>query len=260
MNEPSEDLLSQLEASERAAPGPDDDALARVWGEVERQLDDGAPPPDRDPGFDRGPLLIEPAGSPAVLKVVLGLGAAGLIAGALALALREPPRSAHDAPRTSAATSIADVSTPPIPNGAPTSEVGRPLGDGAPTDDLPSTTETGDSGAPKIGPKIRPKTPPKAPKRTSPTTAPQTLADELALVRRISSALKTGDPSTALALVAEHEREFPAGQFIEERRAAKVRGLCADGRRAAGARELARFESRWPQSIHLSSMREACAT
>jgi hypothetical protein len=77
-------------------------------------------------------------------------------------------------------------------------------------------------------------------------------------MQALSTALKQEDSSKVLALVAEHERDFAKGQFIEERRAAKARALCWSGKLAAGKREAESFASRWPDSIHLTFVNQAC--
>lgn len=61
-----------------------------------------------------------------------------------------------------------------------------------------------------------------------------------------------------LELVAEHERDFADGQFIEERDAAKVRAQCRSGAREAGQKAAQRFGQRWPASIHRATIREDC--
>jgi hypothetical protein len=61
-----------------------------------------------------------------------------------------------------------------------------------------------------------------------------------------------------LTLVAEHERDFGKGQFVEERRAAKARALCQSGKQTAGKKEAQTFAERWPSSIHLNSVKQDC--
>lgn len=77
-------------------------------------------------------------------------------------------------------------------------------------------------------------------------------------MQALSTALKQGDSSKVLKLVAQHERDFDKGQFIEERRAAKARALCQSGKHTAGEKEAASFASRWPNSIHLTSVKQDC--
>lgn len=77
-------------------------------------------------------------------------------------------------------------------------------------------------------------------------------------MQALSTALKRGDSNEVLALVAEHERDFAKGQFVEERRAAKARMLCRSGKLAAGKKEAERFAVRWPSSIHLAAVNQDC--
>ena len=69
-------------------------------------------------------------------------------------------------------------------------------------------------------------------KETSGTreAASKGLAEELALMQAMSTALSEGDSSRVLELVAEHRRDFPHGQLIEERSAAEARALCRRGK------------------------------
>jgi hypothetical protein len=85
-----------------------------------------------------------------------------------------------------------------------------------------------------------------APRRPSEADA---YAAELALLQQVRTAVAVARFSAALALVAEHERRFPAGRLREERDALRVKALAGLGR-GGDAREAAeRFRARYPRSV-----------
>jgi TolA-binding protein len=65
-----------------------------------------------------------------------------------------------------------------------------------------------------------------------------TLAAELRLLARANTAMRTGDPAAALAVLDRHAREFPAGQLAPEREYKRALALCELGR-TERAREVA---------------------
>ena len=86
------------------------------------------------------------------------------------------------------------------------------------------------------------------------------VAAEVAILRRVSAALRSGDPKSALAAVGEHARRFPNGALAEERDMERVVALCALGRRDEAARATERFERAYPASAHEARIRAACAS
>ena len=86
------------------------------------------------------------------------------------------------------------------------------------------------------------------------------VAAEVAILRRVSAALRAGDPATALAAVGEHARRFPNGALAEERDTERIVALCALGRRDEAARATQRFDRAYPSSSHASTIHAACAT
>ena len=77
-----------------------------------------------------------------------------------------------------------------------------------------------------------------AARRAAPeATTDDGLARELAILRDAQLALRRGDASRALALAAQHEREFPSGTLAPERRAVVRRAACVMEQRAAGLPE-----------------------
>lgn len=71
-------------------------------------------------------------------------------------------------------------------------------------------------------------------------------SEELALVGAIDAALRAGDPARALARVADHERAFPSGRFVEEREGGRVIARCMSG--AGDVRSVRAFVDAHPRS------------
>ena len=94
----------------------------------------------------------------------------------------------------------------------------------------------------------------KAPVAHTPS-APDRLAHEVALLSRATSELHAGDAAAALRVLAEHQRTFPRGALVEERRAAKAQALCLLGRVRAGRAELTGLT---PLSPAAARVRQVC--
>jgi len=248
-----EQLLERLEAVERTATGPPAQTGDRVWSAIEARLANGPAPPE----LDEGPLLDHATASvggssSVVLKVVGALVIAGVVGGGLALLVGDRDRRPDN---------VANVATVEPEPDAPEPVASEP----EPVEPEPEPVEPEPvEPEPESEPEPPPPEPPKPASTTSKTgaqqkpAAPKSLADEVALMQALSTALKQGDSRKVLTLVAEHERDFGKGQFIEERRAAKARALCQSGKLAAGNKEAASFASRWPNSIHLASVKQDC--
>ncbi|MFO7562800.1 MAG: hypothetical protein R6X02_09180 [Enhygromyxa sp.] len=247
-----EQLLEGLVAVERAATGPPAPTGERIWSAIEARLANGPAPPE----LDSGPLLDHAAvevaakvggSSSVMLKVVGGVVLTGLVGGGLALLLGErDPTPPQEEEEITALEHQAAAPTEPEPAELPPAEPELPPAEPQPELEPIPTPEPPDT-TPK----------PAAPPKKSPVQ-PKSLTDEVALMQALSTALKHGDSREVLKLVAEHERDFGQGQFIEERRAAKARALCQSGKLAAGKKEAASFASRWPKSIHLASVEQDC--
>jgi hypothetical protein len=94
--------------------------------------------------------------------------------------------------------------------------------------------------------------------RARPVPAADRLAEEVAILSRATSQLRGGRPAEALRLLTEHQRRFPGGRLVEERRAAKIQALCALGNGAAAEAELSRLARSSPRSPHLARAQQAC--
>lgn len=100
--------------------------------------------------------------------------------------------------------------------------------------------------------------PRRAPERArgkSPPDGANTTA-EAELLRRAQAALDE-QPARALKLTDEHARRFRSGVLAEEREAIAVEALGRLGRDSAARQRAARFERRYPNSVHLDRVRSA---
>lgn len=98
-----------------------------------------------------------------------------------------------------------------------------------------------------------------APSAVAPVAAaPSMLAEEVRLLSSAQRALNEGDPTTALARLAEHGRRFPEGTMAEERDAARALALCRAGRREEAQAAAARFLADRPTSPLAARVRASC--
>jgi hypothetical protein len=230
--------LQELKLREARTPEPPQETVDRVWRGVENRVANGEPLLE----LKAGPLVSELPARVLSLKLVLGgalvlLGVVG--AGIVGSRWRAaaPAEIEREVP-TKAPPSPPSQSTAPIEPVAPIV-----------AHDPPPVIE-----APPLSVAVTPKAKPKP----EPESKPRTLADEVALIEAISKNLKRSEWKSVLKLVAEHEREFGNGQFVEEREAAKVRAQCRSGALDAGRKAAESFVARWPSSIHRATIREDC--
>jgi hypothetical protein len=92
------------------------------------------------------------------------------------------------------------------------------------------------------------------------TSATDTVGEEAALLRTAHGALARGDGSAAMVSLHEHARRFPRGALAEEREAAKVLALCAQGRATEARASAAAFVATNPRSPFAAQVRRSCAT
>lgn len=86
------------------------------------------------------------------------------------------------------------------------------------------------------------------------------LAEEVAILSRATSELHSGRPAGALRALDEHQRKFPRGLLVEERRAARVQALCALGRKSEAKPELERLVKSAPQSPTTLRAKQVCGS
>jgi hypothetical protein len=90
---------------------------------------------------------------------------------------------------------------------------------------------------------------------TASKRARDSLPEEVAILSRAETDLRSGKPDSALKLLNEHERKFPNGILTEERIAARAQALCALGRNVEADAQLARLS---PKSLHGAQVSQAC--
>jgi hypothetical protein len=91
--------------------------------------------------------------------------------------------------------------------------------------------------------------------------APRATSDlegEARLLEQADGDLRRGDPSAALARLAEHAAQYPAGALREEREGIRVVALCRAGREAEGKAAAQRFLAHSPRSTLATRIRAAC--
>jgi hypothetical protein len=81
-------------------------------------------------------------------------------------------------------------------------------------------------------------------------------AAELRLLQPAQQAVSRRDFASALASIAEHQRQFPSGRLSEEREALRVKALLGLGRTVEAQRAGAAFRARFPRSALLGRIDE----
>jgi hypothetical protein len=180
-------------------------------------------------------------------------GAVG--AGATAVLDRdETPRVVYvDRVVTAPPAKVADA---PLPRAEPPSSEQTPLG----------RLLEPELDAAKVAPRGKPRGAPPESKtdesaRAAPVETPganlANLAEQQALLDQARAALGKGDGRAALEAVRAHSARFPESVLAEEREAIGVKALASLGRRAEARTRLELFESRFPRSPLLPSLRTA---
>lgn len=177
-------------------------------------------------------------------KIAIGVAVVSATTGTAVLYERS---THHDAP------TVVEVPRPkvfsPLVSSATASPIPSPSA--APVPSSPMVTSVTSS-------KIAPPPPPK-PKSTA-MVANDTIAEEASLLRAAHAALASGDGATAMTSLDEHARRFPRGALTEEREAARVMALCAQGRASEARASASAFVSANPRSPFAAQVRRSCAT
>jgi RNA polymerase sigma factor (sigma-70 family) len=93
---------------------------------------------------------------------------------------------------------------------------------------------------------------------SAPTVQPGVDA-EAALLATALAALAARDPTAASQAIATHEREFPTGALVLERRVARVRALCMAGHPAQARGEAQALQREHPDRAAVVALDEGCA-
>jgi hypothetical protein len=98
--------------------------------------------------------------------------------------------------------------------------------------------------------------PPAKPVELSPADS---LAEEVRALRSVERALRDEQPGLALALLRELDRAVPQGKLIEERQATLAIARCLGGEVPFGVDLGDDFAGRYPDSVYLARVAQACA-
>ena len=86
------------------------------------------------------------------------------------------------------------------------------------------------------------------------------LDDENGLLVAAQTSLAAGEPTRALAQLAEHRERFAGSPLADLRALLELKALCAAGRKDDADAALRRAEATMPGSALLPKMRRACAS
>jgi hypothetical protein len=188
---------------------------------------------------------LEATGSPALLKVAIGLGLAAIVGGGAYTAGHHVGFSAGvragraTVPRVSSTV----VHEPP----AARSEAALPA-PSAPVSASSSRAVSARRVVPSAGPMPS----------SSPAVGESGLDAELRTLRRVERAQRAGNPRLALALLDELDLEQPRGQLMEERAAARAVAECQSTFGPARSVVAGRFRERYGSSVYLPRVEAAC--
>jgi hypothetical protein len=119
--------------------------------------------------------------------------------------------------------------------------------------------QLGGEPIPQADPPLVPEPPASKKREQAPEeTARGRLREEVALLSKAQTELNAGQARQALATLDEHERRFRKGALAEERLTARIRALCAVGRKAEAETKLAALAKSSPRSPYLERARQAC--
>lgn len=223
-------LMSALSSKARAVIEQAREEMRPPAGELDRlealldaQL--GAPAPSP---VEPGPL---PARYIGGWRLVTSLTVGAALVGGIAFWSLRPSTSPK--PATPSVSASAQVKLPEVaPTILPEVEVEAPV-----------VPEPSHSAKPPAEPKV-----PAQP-------AQDALAQEVALLSRATSNLRAGRAAAALKLLDEHQRKFPSGMLVVERRAVRAQALCSLKRVSEGRAELAQLA---PQSPAAGRAKQLC--
>lgn len=167
-----------------------------------------------------------------------GIAVVAAVSGAGYFAFRATPRSVPVA---------ASIESPPPPITAREKAVVDPAIAPAPPPSPREIIAPRDDDAPR-------------PRATVKSPAPRaTLSDELDLLHDAQAKWRSGNPSAALAAIAEHRARFPHSALEPERDALAVLSLCAMNRVTEAKRLARHFLATAPHSPLKASVEESCA-
>jgi hypothetical protein len=84
------------------------------------------------------------------------------------------------------------------------------------------------------------------------------VGEEARLLAEARVKLGRGEPDAALEILGEHERRFPRGALVTERRALRILTLCGNGKRAQGRGEAHLFLAEHGDTALAAKIRNSC--
>jgi hypothetical protein len=176
-------------------------------------------------------------------KWALGVIALGVAGGAAyRLSRSDAPSSLREAPAESVARSVA----PPQAVTAPSA----PTADGSPS---PAPSGASDVAPPKPAHTRAEKSP-----SVQAASGEPTIDEEVKLVSGAQAALRSGNASQALELLAQDAARFPNGKLATLRQVTHMMALCQSGQRAQAQKEAADFVAARPNSPFVERVNRIC--
>lgn len=170
---------------------------------------------------------------PARFALAAKVAATGALAAGLtvaALVLQRTPSPRTTAPqKTPPAAKASAVDPPRVPDPPP-----------------PTAATTPDP------PRAEPPKPRSVRRQPAPPLTPETQPPrigEIELLKRVRQRLP-GDPRGALEVLAQHERDYPAGIFAEEREVLAIEALWRTGHTEPARQRLQMLRARYPKSVY----------
>ena len=245
--------MAALLAAEREAPGPDDEAMARMHRRLAAALPAvpalslDAPPLDgaATSGVMKGAAVKGAAVKGAAVKggILKAAALKGWIAAATLTAGGGALWALNEAEPTAERPAKAPVETPTaqLPTARP-EPTPAPIIEPAPI----QAAEQVDEPQPKAA-------------RPTPTRRARPKPQEPQILAAAIQALKGGDPKAALRALDRHRRLYPRGAQIEERERLAIKALLALGRVKAARHRLADFKARYPRALNLDRLEASVA-
>lgn len=128
----------------------------------------------------------------------------------------------------------------------------------APPEPAPTSLPVLEAEAP-ASPDPAPPTKPPSELKTAPQPAGDALAQEVALLSRATSDLRSGRAGAALKLLGEHQRKFPNGMLAVERQAVRAQALCTLKRVSEGRAAIAQLAPQSPAAGRAKQLCDAAA-
>ena len=240
------EIASMLRRAGDDVRGPTAEREAAILGRLEASIA-ALPVPPRDgsgggggaggAGGGGGSLVAKVA--PYVATLVVGAGLGAIVHARVA---PSPPQVVFvDRPQ---------ASSPIPPASPPATSRETPSMRSVSIDALPTVSPVASAG----------RTPSGSASAASGGTADDSFVLERRLLDGARATLASGDAAGTLAKLDDHVRAYPAGRFVEEREAMRVRALADAGRLDEARAAAARFETRWPGSVLLSAVKAAAST